>query len=86
MIKTKYAVAFAAVSVFSASVADASEASATYKWKMATPWSGGPLFERDAKGFANRVAELSEGRIKIDVFPGDRRSRLISSMTSVAPA
>ncbi|EFB4370020.1 hypothetical protein FQF44_23880 [Escherichia coli] len=23
---------------------------------------------------------------KIDVFPGDRRSRLISSMTSVAPA
>jgi TRAP-type mannitol/chloroaromatic compound transport system substrate-binding protein len=70
MIKTKYAVAFAAVSVFSASVADASEASATYKWKMATPWSGGPLLERDAKGFANRVAELSEGRIKIDVFPG----------------
>lgn len=41
-----------------------------YKWKMATPWSGGPLFERDAKGFADLVSELSGGRITIEVFPG----------------
>lgn len=39
-------------------------------WKMATPWGGGPWLERDAKGFAKNVAQLTDGRIKIDVYPG----------------
>ncbi|WP_130069534.1 hypothetical protein [Escherichia coli] len=36
----------------------------------------------------SRIDGATGGRLreKIDVFPGDRRSRLISSMTSVAPA
>ena len=33
-------------------------------WKMATPWGGGPWLERDAKGFAKNVEDLTGGRIK----------------------
>jgi TRAP-type mannitol/chloroaromatic compound transport system substrate-binding protein len=40
------------------------------KWKMATPWPGGPWLERDAKGFAERVKELTDGRVTINVYPG----------------
>lgn len=39
-------------------------------WKMATPWGGGPWLERDAKGFAKNVENLTDGRITINVFPG----------------
>ncbi|MGI9333874.1 MAG: C4-dicarboxylate ABC transporter substrate-binding protein [Gammaproteobacteria bacterium] len=38
-------------------------------WSMATPWPGGAFFE-DAKNFANYVEQLTDGRIKIEVFPG----------------
>lgn len=51
-------------------LANADRSPESYDWKMATPWSGGPLFERDAKGFSNWVSELSGGRISIEVFPG----------------
>ena len=40
------------------------------EWSMAAPWGGGPLLEEDAKGFAKNVELLTEGRIKIRVFPG----------------
>lgn len=36
---------------------------------MATPWSGGHWLEIGAKRFAANVEELTEGRIKINVFP-----------------
>ncbi|CEP37242.1 TRAP transporter, DctP family, hypothetical [Halomonas sp. R57-5] len=39
-------------------------------WRMATPWSGGPWLERDAQMFADRVNELSDGEIAIEVYPG----------------
>ena len=39
------------------------------KWKMATSWPGGPLYELGAKAFAEKVEFLTEGRIKIQVFP-----------------
>ena len=42
----------------------------TYNWKMATIWPGGPMMEIGAKGFADRIALLSGGRFKIQVFPG----------------
>ena len=37
---------------------------------MATAWSGGPFLEEDAKGFAELVKKLTNGRIQINVFPG----------------
>ncbi len=43
---------------------------AEMNWRMATPWSGGPWLERDAQMFADRVSELSNGEIAIEVYPG----------------
>jgi TRAP-type mannitol/chloroaromatic compound transport system substrate-binding protein len=40
------------------------------RWKMATGWPGGPLMEIGAKAFAEKIEFLSEGRIKVQVFPG----------------
>jgi TRAP-type mannitol/chloroaromatic compound transport system substrate-binding protein len=42
----------------------------THNWKMATAWAGGPLMDIGAKAFAERVELLTEGRIKVQVFPG----------------
>ena len=36
---------------------------------MATSWGGGPLMELGAKAFAEKVGELTEGRVEIEVFP-----------------
>ena len=43
---------------------------ATYNWKMATGWGGGPLMDVGSKAFAERIDFLSGGRFKIQVFPG----------------
>ena len=42
---------------------------AEHNWKMPTSWGGGPLQEIGAKAFAADVEKLTEGRIKIQVFP-----------------
>jgi len=42
----------------------------THSWKMATAWAGGPLMDIGAKAFAERVELLTEGRVKVQVFPG----------------
>jgi TRAP-type mannitol/chloroaromatic compound transport system substrate-binding protein len=42
----------------------------TYQWRMATAWGSGPLMDIGAKAFAERLEFLSDGRIKIEVFPG----------------
>ncbi len=39
-------------------------------WNMATAWGGRPFLEEDARGFANLVTRLTDGRIQINVFPG----------------
>ncbi len=43
---------------------------ATYNWKMATGWGGGPLMDIGAKAFAEKMEQLSVGRFKIQTFPG----------------
>jgi len=43
---------------------------ASYNWKMATGWGGGPLMEIGAKAFAEKLEALSGGRFKVQVFPG----------------
>lgn len=42
----------------------------TMSLRMATGFSGGPLMEIGAKAFADRVAFLTDNRIRIQVFPG----------------
>ncbi len=42
----------------------------SYNWKMTTGWPGGPLMDIGAKAFADRMAQLSSGRFKIQTFPG----------------
>ena len=37
--------------------------------RMATSWGGGPHLEVMAKGFASNVALLTDGKVKIEVFP-----------------
>ncbi|MCY4502057.1 MAG: C4-dicarboxylate ABC transporter substrate-binding protein, partial [Alphaproteobacteria bacterium] len=37
---------------------------------MATPWGGGPLLEYTAKGIAKEIEFLTNGEIKVEVFPG----------------
>ncbi len=56
---------------FSSSFAQetAQEAQTIHKWKMATSWSGGTYFEQ-AKSFADRVKQTTNGRVDIKVFPG----------------
>ncbi len=46
------------------------KAQTTVNWKMATAWPGGPLMDIGAKAFAERIELLSDGRFKVQVFPG----------------
>ena len=51
---------------------------AAEQWSMATAWGGGPFLKQDAEGFAKVVDTMTNGGIKIQVFPGGtlaRRSR-----------
>ncbi|UXZ54692.1 C4-dicarboxylate ABC transporter substrate-binding protein [Halomonas sp. 7T] len=48
----------------------AAASAAEINWRMATPWSGGPWLERDAQMFADRVNELTNDKIAIEVYPG----------------
>ncbi|GMG82425.1 TRAP transporter substrate-binding protein [Paralimibaculum aggregatum] len=41
----------------------------THSFTMATGWSGGPLMEIGAQAFAEKVAQMSDGRIEIEVYP-----------------
>ncbi len=41
----------------------------THDFSMATSWGGGPLMEIGAQAFADKVKEMSNGRITIEVFP-----------------
>lgn len=43
---------------------------ASYNWKMATGWSGGPLTDLGSKAFADKLEQYSGGRFKIQIFPG----------------
>ncbi|MCP1675733.1 TRAP-type mannitol/chloroaromatic compound transport system substrate-binding protein [Natronocella acetinitrilica] len=41
----------------------------TYQLDMATAWSSGPLWDIGANAFAQRLAQLSNGRIQVEVHP-----------------
>lgn len=64
-----FKVSAAAAAALAATSARA-QAAPTYNWKMATGWPGGPLMDVGAKLFAERMAQFTGGRFKIQVFPG----------------
>lgn len=41
----------------------------THSFSMATGWSGGPLMEEGAQAFADKLSQLSNGRITVEVYP-----------------
>jgi TRAP-type mannitol/chloroaromatic compound transport system substrate-binding protein len=45
-------------------------ANAAESWSMATAWGGGPFLTVWAQGYADMVAKLTNGSIKIQVYPG----------------
>lgn len=51
-------------------VIGAAAAQSTVSWKMATAWPGGPLMDIGAKAFAERIELLTDGKFKVQVFPG----------------
>ncbi len=59
-------------------------ADAEHKWKMATSWGGGPLMELGAKAFAERVHQLTDGRVEVQVFPGGTLGKALNVSETVA--
>lgn len=56
---------------------------AEHNWKMATSWGGGPLMELGAKGFAEKIEFLTEGRIEVDVFTGGTLGKALNVSDTV---
>lgn len=65
------ALAGAGVGALAAPLVVASRAHAqSVTLKMATSWAGGPLMDIGAKGVAEKIEFLTDGRVKVQVFPG----------------
>lgn len=60
----------AGVGALAAPMVIRSAAAQAVTWKMATAWAGGPLMDIGAKAFAEKVEFFTEGRVKVQVFPG----------------
>ena len=60
----------AAAAVLALPAASVRAQGASYNWKMATAWGGGPLMDIGSKAFAEKMEQFSGGRFKIQVFPG----------------
>lgn len=73
----------AAVAVIGAGLVLAKGAAAEVKWKMATSWGGGPLMEIGAKALAQEIEFLTEGRIKVQVFPSGTLSKGLEVRSAV---
>ena len=56
---------------------------AQHNWKMATSWGGGPLMELGAKAFAQKVDFLTDGRVKVQVFPGGTLGKALNVSETV---
>ena len=59
-------------------------AEAEHKWKMATSWGGGPLMALGANAFADRVNQLTDGRIEVQVFPGGTLGKALNVSETVS--
>ena len=70
MEKRDFLKAGAAAAVLALPAASVRAQGASYNWKMATGWGGGPLMDIGSKAFAEKLEVFSGGRFKIQVFPG----------------
>ena len=68
---------------FTAMVVSKSVLAAEHNWKMATSWGGGPLMDIGAKAFADRVKQLTDGRVEIQVFPAGTLSKGLEVRSAV---
>ncbi len=59
------------------------QAEALHKWKMATTVTGGPMMELGIKAYAERVAEMTDGRVEIEVFPAGALGKALDVSTTV---
>ncbi|MBB3063833.1 MULTISPECIES: TRAP transporter substrate-binding protein DctP [Limibacillus] len=67
--KSIKAVALGTAFAFGVAMLPAVSKAEPVEWSMATPWSGGHWIDVGAKQFAELVETLTEGRVKINVFP-----------------
>lgn len=70
MIRIRNSTSFAAVATVGTAMAFTAPTAHAENWSMATPWGGGPLLEYNAKGIAKDIELLSDGKYKVEVFPG----------------
>lgn len=70
MVTTRGILGLAATAALAVGLSAAGASAQQVSMKMATGWPGGPLMDIGSKAYADKVAELSDGRIKIQVFPG----------------
>lgn len=61
----------------------AANAEAEHQWKMATTVTGGPLMELGAQAYAERVAQLTDGRVEIEVFPAGALGKALDVSNTV---
>ncbi len=47
-------------------------ASAEKQWKMATPYGAGQLHDKTNHYFAEQLAEKTQGKIQIEIYPGEK--------------
>jgi TRAP-type mannitol/chloroaromatic compound transport system substrate-binding protein len=67
--KTLKTLAAAAVTALAVALPGAVQAQNKVELSMATPWAGGHWLDVGAKQFAELVGQMTDGRVKINVFP-----------------
>ena len=80
--RTRIWMAAAAISALALTAAQS--ASAESKWKMAASWGGGPLMKIGAEAAAKKIDFLTEGRVKVRVFPSGQLSKGLEVRSAVA--
>lgn len=73
-----------AVATGGVALSSAALAEVEHRWKMATTVTGGPLMELGAKAYAERIAELTDGRIEIEVFPAGSLGKALDVSNTVS--
>ena len=72
------------VAGIAAGLAVAAIPASAQNWSMATPWGGGPLLEYTARGIAADIEFLTNGEVKVEVFPGGTLGKALKVTNTVA--
>lgn len=82
--RTRNWVAAAAVCALAVTAAQSATAADENKWKLAASWGGGPLMKIGAEAIGKKIDFLTEGRIKVRVFPSGQLSKGLEVRSAVA--